>query len=75
MRELQYMADRDPVSLAPVVRAVWAPVERRLLAGDTRLTSGSLNRLTTEVLERCDDLILRLTAVQLENDHSPRIRA
>jgi hypothetical protein len=62
------VADHDPSSLAPIVQAAWAPIERRLLAGDPRLASASLNRLTAEVMERCDELLRRLTGVQLKND-------
>jgi dipeptidase len=70
MRELQYVADRDPALLTPVARAAWAPLEDRLLAGQPRLAPQDLAALSSEVMERRDRLIIELTAAQLERDRS-----
>jgi secernin len=70
MRELQYVADRDPELLTPLARAAWEPLEKRLLSGDPRLSSESLDPLTAEVMERRDRLIRELTVTMLESDHA-----
>jgi secernin len=70
MRELQYVVDRDPLLLTPIARSVWEPLERRLLAADPRMTSAALARLITEIMERRDELILRMNVAQLESDHA-----
>jgi hypothetical protein len=70
MRELQYVTDRDAVLLTPIAQAVWGPVEQKLLAEDPRLTDEALARLTADIMERRDRLILELTVAQLESDHA-----
>jgi secernin len=70
MRELQYVADRDPVLLAPIAQATWAPIEQRLIAERPRLSAGALERLTAEVMKQRDQLVRRLTVTQLESDHA-----
>lgn len=75
MRELQYVADRDPVLLAPIAQAAWAPIEQRLLAGDPRLTTESLEQVIAEVMAQRDQLVRRLTVTQLESDHAHAAKA
>jgi dipeptidase len=70
MRELQYVADRDPVLLAPLARDTWATLERRLLAADPRLSPEALERLVTDVMAQRDQLVRHLTVTQLESDHA-----
>jgi dipeptidase len=70
MRELQYVADRDAVLLTPIAQAVWGPLEQKLLAEDPRLSDVALERLTYDIMERRDRLILELTVAQLESDHA-----
>ena len=70
MRELQYVVDRDPLLLTPITRAVWGPIEQRLLAGNPRLPAQSLHRLIAEIMELRDELILQLTVAQLQSDHA-----
>jgi secernin len=70
MRELQYVTDRDAVLLTPIAQAVWGPLEQKLLAEDPRLSDEALARLTADIMERRDRLILELTVAQLESDHA-----
>ncbi len=70
MRELQYVADRDPVLLTPLAQAVWGPLEHKLLTDGSRLSAGQLDALMADVMERRDRLILELTVAQLESDHA-----
>jgi len=69
MRELQYVADRDPVLLAPIAQATWAPIEQRLLAERPRLSADALERLIAEIMKQRDQLVRQLTVTQLESDH------
>ncbi len=66
MRELQYVADRDPALLTPVAQAAWEPIELELLDGEHRLSPEALKRLTARVLEQRDHLILQLTALEMD---------
>jgi secernin len=75
MRELQYVADRAPVLLAPIAQATWAPVEQRLLAERPYLSEQSLERLIAEVMRQRDQLVRQLTVTQLESDHARVARA
>jgi secernin len=70
MRELQYVADRDPELLTSLAQEVWGPLEHQLLAQDPRLTDAALASLVTDVLERRDRLILELTVAQFQSDHA-----
>jgi secernin len=69
MRELQYVADRDPGLLAPIAQATWGPLEQRLLAERPRLSTEALELLTAEVMRQRDQLVRQLTVAQLESDH------
>ncbi len=70
MRELQYVADRDPVLLAPIAQEAWARIEKRLLSEDPRLSAESLERLSAEVMKQRDQLVRQLTVAQLESEHA-----
>jgi secernin len=75
MRELQYVADRDPVLLAPIAQATWAPIEQRLLAGDPRLSPEALAELAASIMKQRDQLVRQLTVAQLESDHTLAAKA
>jgi dipeptidase len=70
MRELQYVADRNPLLLAPIAQAAWVPIEQRLLATGARLSSAELRQLTTEIMRHRDQLVRQLNVTQLESDHA-----
>jgi secernin len=68
MRELQYAVDRDPELLTPLVQAVWAPIEQRLLAGSARLSDEELGELLTEIMERREELLFQLAFAGLAKE-------
>ncbi|MGH2512698.1 MAG: hypothetical protein ACRDGQ_08430, partial [Candidatus Limnocylindrales bacterium] len=66
MRELQSVADGDPMLLAARVQATWGPIEQELLSAGPPRDPGALAGLVREVMERRDQLIVDLSQARSE---------